>query len=124
MPVAKSVDEYLAGLPDGQRDALENLRSTIRSLVPETTETISYQMPTFKYRGRALVGYAAFKNHCSLFPYSGTVFESFAKELAPYRTSKGTIHFTPDDPLPRSLVPKLIKLRVKEIEDREKTRRR
>jgi uncharacterized protein YdhG (YjbR/CyaY superfamily) len=88
-----SVDEYLALVPDDARAALEKLRKTIKTAAPDTTETISYQMPTFKYRGRALVGFAAFKNHCSLFPYSAKVMDLCKAELESYETSKGTIRF-------------------------------
>jgi uncharacterized protein YdhG (YjbR/CyaY superfamily) len=82
------------------------LRATVKAAAPDTTETISYQMPTFKYRGRALVGFAAFKNHCSLFPYSTKVFETYEEEIGSMRTSKGTIQFSSDRPIPAALVEK------------------
>lgn len=71
-------------------------------------------MPTFKWRGKTVAHFAAFKNHCSLFPASGTVFETFREELAPFKTSKGTVQFTPDDPLPESLVKKILEVRMKD----------
>ena len=111
-----SVDEYLSQVPEEPRAALEDLRETIKAAAPDTTETISYQMPTFKYRGRALVGFAAFKNHCSLFPYSGRVLDTYQEELGSFKTSKGTIQFTTDHPLPTSLVKKIVKTRLAEIE--------
>jgi uncharacterized protein YdhG (YjbR/CyaY superfamily) len=111
-----SVDEYLAQVPDKERKVLENLRKTIRGAAPDTTESISYQMPTFKYRGRALVGFAAFKDHCSLFPFSTKVLEIYKEELGHMRASKGTIHFTVDKPLPVALVKKIVKTRIGEIE--------
>ena len=81
MTTASSVEEYLAGVPAAERAALEELRATIRAAAPDTIETISYQMPTFKYRRRALVGFAAFTHHCSLFPYSKGVLVTLADEL-------------------------------------------
>jgi uncharacterized protein YdhG (YjbR/CyaY superfamily) len=113
-----SVEEYLSQVPEEARAALEKLRQTIKAAAPNTTEVISYQMPTFKYQGRALVGFAAFKNHCSLFPYSTKVFDTYDEELSPFRTSKGTIRFSIDKPLPAALVKKLVKARIKEIESR------
>ena len=111
-----SVEDYLSRVPDDARAALERLRKTIKAAAPNTTETISYQMPTFKYQGRALVGYAAFKDHCSLFPYSTGVMDSLKDELQSYETSKGTIRFPADKPLPIALVKKIVKVRVEEIE--------
>jgi uncharacterized protein YdhG (YjbR/CyaY superfamily) len=112
-----SVDEYLFQIPEEARAALEDLRKTIKTAAPDATETISYQMPTFKYRGRALVGFAAFKNHCSLFPYSGKVLDDYQEELGSFKTSKGTIQFTTDRPLPKPLVKKIVKTRIAEIEE-------
>jgi uncharacterized protein YdhG (YjbR/CyaY superfamily) len=113
-PAAKNVDEYLAGLPEPARGTLTHVRAVIRSVVPkETTEVISYGIPMFKFNGM-LVGYAAFKNHCSLFPTGSGVIDQFAKELANYRRSKGTIQFPSDKPLPDSLIKKIVKARVKE----------
>jgi uncharacterized protein YdhG (YjbR/CyaY superfamily) len=112
--VAKTVDEYLAGVPEPACGTLKHIRAVIRSVVPkETTEVISYGIPMFKFNGM-LVGYAAFKNHCSLFPTGSGVLDQFEKELQGYRVSKGTIHFPPDKPLPDALVKKIVKARVKE----------
>jgi uncharacterized protein YdhG (YjbR/CyaY superfamily) len=111
---AKNVDEYLAGTPEPAGSTLKHIRAVIRSVVPkEATEVISYGMPMFKYNGM-LVGYAAFKNHCSLFPTGSGVIEKFAKELKGYATSRGTIQFPSDKPLPDALVKKIVKARVKE----------
>jgi uncharacterized protein YdhG (YjbR/CyaY superfamily) len=118
MPGPGSVEDYLSEVPDEARAALERLRKTIKAAAPDTTETISYQMPTFKFQGRALMGYAAFKNHCSLFPYSSRVLDSYKKELEPFETSKGTIRFLVDKPLPDGLVKKLVKARIEEIKSR------
>ena len=120
MAAASTVDEYLARVPEDSRRALEHLRETIRAAAPDTTEVISYQMPTFKYHGRALVGFAAFKNHCSVFPYSKSVMATLEEELRPFDVeSKGaTIRFTTDEPLPDELVRKLVQVRMAEIEAR------
>jgi uncharacterized protein YdhG (YjbR/CyaY superfamily) len=113
-----SVEQYFSQVPKESRAALGELRNTIKAVAPKTTETISYQMPTFKYRGRALVGIAAFKNHCSLFPYSTEVLDTYEGELGALRTSKGTIRFPAGEPLPTGLVRKLVKARIEEIEKR------
>jgi uncharacterized protein YdhG (YjbR/CyaY superfamily) len=111
---AKSVDEYLANIPEPARSTLKHVRAVIRSVVPNgTTEVISYGIPMFKYNGM-LVGYAAFKKHCSLFPTGSRVLDRFEKQLIGYRTSKGTIQFPPDKPLPDALLTKIVKARVKE----------
>ena len=110
----KTVDEYLADIPEPAQNTLRHIRAVIRSVVPaETTEVISYGIPMFKYRGM-LVGYAAFNKHCSLFPTGSGVLDHFEKELRGYRTSKGTIQFPSDKPLPDALVKKIVKARVKE----------
>jgi uncharacterized protein YdhG (YjbR/CyaY superfamily) len=115
-----TIDAYLAPLPEEVRSALERVRRTIKAAAPETTETISYQMPTFKYRGRALVGFAAFKNHCSLFPYSRKVMIVLEQDLQGYDTSgKGaTIRFTTEKPLPAALIRKVVRTRIEEIDAR------
>lgn len=115
---ALSVEHYLAAQPKEVRAALELLRKTIRSVVPDAEEVISYQIPTFKLGG-PLVAYAAFANHCSFFVMSPPLMEKFAKELAPYEVGKATIHFAPEKPLPTTLVKRLVKARVKEIEARK-----
>jgi uncharacterized protein YdhG (YjbR/CyaY superfamily) len=116
---AADVESYLAGCPEPHRTTLEKLRATIRSVVPkETTEAISYGMPSFRYKG-GLVAYGAFKEHCSFFPMSGRLVEEFADELKAYKTSKGTIQFPPDKPLPAALVKKMVKARVTQNEMRK-----
>jgi uncharacterized protein YdhG (YjbR/CyaY superfamily) len=109
-----SVEDYLAGLPEESRAALERLRQVIRAAVPEATEGIAWQMPAFRAHDRWLVGYAAFRDHCSFFPMSTRVLEAFAAELEPYSTSKGTIRFSTDHPLPAALVKKMVKARLEE----------
>jgi uncharacterized protein YdhG (YjbR/CyaY superfamily) len=115
---AKSVDEYLKNIPEPARSTLNKIREAIRSAVPpEAVETISYGMPAFKYKG-VLVWYAAFSNHCSLFP-TASIAEEFKKELQGYSISKGTIQFSTEKPLPVSLVRKLVKARVAQNKSKE-----
>ncbi|HTD22001.1 MAG TPA: DUF1801 domain-containing protein [Terriglobales bacterium] len=116
---AKNVDEYIAGLPEPARGTLNKMRATIRSAVPpEATETISYGIPAFKHK-RVLVWFAAFSNHCSLFP-TASVIEAFKDELKGFTKSKGTIHFATDKPLPTALVKKLVKARVAQNESKKR----
>jgi uncharacterized protein YdhG (YjbR/CyaY superfamily) len=110
------MDEYLAGVAEPARSTLEQVRAVIRAAVPEgSTEEISYQVPTFKYKG-SLVAFAAFKKHWSLFPCSGSLTATLAEDLQGYQTSKGTIQFPIDQPLPAALVEKIVRLRVAENE--------
>ncbi|MGH9397612.1 MAG: iron chaperone [Terriglobia bacterium] len=114
----KNVDEYVAGVPEPARSTLKKIRAAIRSAVPpEATETISYRIPAFKYKG-VLVWFAAFSNHCSLFP-TASVVEAFKNELKGFSTSKGTIHFPTDKPLPTALVKKLVRARVTQHESKK-----
>jgi len=111
----KDVDEYLAGVPEPARNTLKKVRAVIRSAVPaEATECISYGMPAFKNKG-VLVWFAAFTKHCSLFP-TAAVIEAFKKELKGFSTSKGTIQFPTDKPLPAALLRKMVKARVAQNE--------
>ena len=117
---ATTIDEYLAVVPEPGRTTLENMRATIRAAAPAASEVISYGMPAFKYRGRGLVAIAAFKKHCSLFPMSGAVIEKFKVELEGFHTSKGTLQFPLDKPLPASLVKKIVRARMVEIDAKNK----
>ncbi len=114
MAAPTSVEAYLAALPEESRAALEALRRTIRAAAPEATETIAYEMPAFRDRGRFLVSYAAYRNHCSLFPASQAVREALGDELEPYLSGKGTIRFRAEEPLPAALVTRIVKLRLEE----------
>src|SRR5260370_1738332 len=115
----RSVDEYLAGVPEPARGTLNKLRAAIRSAVPtEATETISYGIPAFKYKG-VLVWFAAFSKHCSLFP-TASVIETFKNELQGFSISKGTIQFLMDKPLPTALVKKIVKARAAQIENKKR----
>ena len=114
----KTVDEYLARVPEPARTTLNKIRAVIRSVVPaEATESISYGVPTFKYKG-PVIWFAAFSKHCSVFP-TAAVIEQFKDELKAYTTSKGTIQFPLDKPLPAALVKKMVKARIAEIETQE-----
>jgi len=112
----KNVDEYLAGVPKEARATLEKLRQTIKAAAPMASEGISYQMPMYKHHGM-VVGFAAFKDHCSIFPGSA-VMDAHRAELSRYDTSKGTIRFPANKPLPAALVKKLVRARIKENEVR------
>jgi uncharacterized protein YdhG (YjbR/CyaY superfamily) len=121
--IPKDIDEYLAGVPEPARTTLSKVRAVIRSVVPrEATEAISYRIPTFKYQG-SLVAFAAFKNHCSLFPMSMAVIAAFKNELQGYEAFKGTIHFPLDKPLPTPLLKKIVKMRIAQNEERKRQRR-
>jgi len=114
----KNVDEYLAGVPEPARATLNKMREAIRSaLPPEATETISYRIPAFKCK-RVLVWFAAFSDHCSLFP-TASVIEAFKRELKGFSTSKGTIHFPTDKPLPIALIQRLVKARAAQDEPKK-----
>src|SRR6266853_1870414 len=108
----KDVDEYLASVPERARSTLNKVRAAIRSTVPrEATETITYRIPVFKYKG-LLIGFAAFAHHCSLYPMSMSVMEVFKNQLKSFDTSKGTIRFSVDKPPSGALVKKLVKARI------------
>jgi uncharacterized protein YdhG (YjbR/CyaY superfamily) len=114
----RSVLECLAPpfshVPKEQRAALEKVRKTILSAAPGAEETIAYQMPAVRVDGRLVVSYAAFKDHCSLFPMSYRALRENADALKPYLAEKSTLHFTPDKPIPAALVRKIVKARLEE----------
>lgn len=109
----QTIDEYLAGLPDDVRDALEDLRRVIKEAAPDAVESISYRVPTFRV-GSPVVAFGVAKHHCSLYVMSPPLVASMADELAPYRVSGATIHFTPSEPLPAALVTRLVRARIEE----------
>ena len=113
----KTVDEYLARVPSDLRAALQRLRETIKEAAPKAEEVISYGMPAFRHHGM-LVYYAAFKDHGSFFGASRTTLGQFATELKPFEAGRGTLHFTPQRPLPPALVKRIVKARVAENEAR------
>ncbi len=106
----RTVDEYLARVDPNQRAALNRLRRAIRSVAPRAEECISYQLPAFRLDGRVLVWFGAGANHCAFYP--GGVVQAFKRELQDYKTSKGTVRFQPDHPIPVRLIRKLVKARI------------
>lgn len=109
---AADIDGYLAGVGEPKRSTLEALRAMIRSALPDAEECISYGCPAFKVRGKTVAGFAAFKNHLSYLPHSGSVFPELRAELAGYSMSSGALRFAIDEPLPGDLVEKLIAVRM------------
>jgi uncharacterized protein YdhG (YjbR/CyaY superfamily) len=107
----RTIDEYLSLVSEDKRAALQALREMIRATAPEAEECISYKMPAFRLNGM-LVGFAAAKNHCALYAWNGSSVGMFADELKGYDTSKGAIRFTPDKPLPETLVRRLVEMKV------------
>jgi uncharacterized protein YdhG (YjbR/CyaY superfamily) len=118
--IPKDPDEYIDAVPEPARSTLKKLRKTIQSLVPPgTTETISYRMPAFRYK-RILLIYGAFADHCSLFPMDASLITKFAKDLKGFSTAKGTIRFPVDNPLPATLLKKIVNARVAQNEKGKK----
>lgn len=113
-PKGPTHEDYLAGLPAEKRAALEKLRRTIRAAAPRADECVSYGLPAFRLDGRVLVLFGATAKHCSFFPGSGTAVEAHKGDLRGYGTSKGTIRFDVEKPLPASLVRKIVKYRIAE----------
>ena len=107
-----TIDEYIKQFPEGIQSILEKIRKTIRKAAPDATETISYQMPTFKLNGN-LVHFAAFKNHIGFYPVPSGI-EAFKEELLPYIAGKGTLRFPLGEPIPYDLIEKVVAYRVKE----------
>jgi len=115
MATPTDVNDYLAGLPEDRRAAMEDIRRAIKAGAPEATEVISYNMPAFKsHGGQFLVSYDAYKAHYSLFPASGAVVEALGAEIAPYLAGKGTIRFPASRPIPTALVTKIVEIRFAE----------
>jgi uncharacterized protein YdhG (YjbR/CyaY superfamily) len=110
-----SVDRYLAEAPSPHRATLEVIRATLRELLPDAVEELSYGMPSFNVGGKAVAGYAYFKNHCSYFPHSGSVLPELGDDLNGYEWSKGTLKFPIDEPLPRPLLERLVGTRLDEL---------
>lgn len=114
---SKEVTAHLAKVPQPQRATLESLRKTILEIIPEAEEVISYGFPGYRLEGKIICGFDAFKNHCSYFPHSSLVIPELEGELADYKTSKGALQFAIDKPLPKALVRKLIKTRMRIISE-------
>ena len=117
----KTIDEYFASVNANHRDALQKIREAIHAVAPNAEECISYGIPAFRLNGRSLVFFGAWANHCALYPGSSATLKKFRNELRDFQTSKGTLRFSPDNPLPVALVKKLVKARVAQI-DNDRTR--
>jgi uncharacterized protein YdhG (YjbR/CyaY superfamily) len=111
----KEIDEYLAALEEPKRSTLAQLRDTIMSIVPDAQQCISYGMPAFMLRGKTIAGFAAFKNHLSYLPHSGSVIPALTTATKGFSGTKGSLHFPVDRPLPKSLVKKLLVARIAEV---------
>ena len=117
---ANTIDEFLAAVSPEQRQALERIRKAIRSAAPKAEEGMSYGLPAFRLNGKPLVAFGATANHCAFFPMDSTTIAAHADELADFETSKGTIRFQPDNPLPIALVKKIVKAKISAIEQSKK----
>jgi uncharacterized protein YdhG (YjbR/CyaY superfamily) len=113
---ARDIDEYLDQVDEPQRCALRSLRDQLRELLPDAQECISYGMPAFWLDGKVIAGFAAFKNHLSYLPHSGSVLPALADDLAGFASTKGSLHFTVDQPLPTEVVAKLVATRLGQLE--------
>ncbi|HEX9039515.1 MAG TPA: DUF1801 domain-containing protein [Trebonia sp.] len=111
---AREIDQYLAGLDEPKRETLAQLRQAILAVLPEAEQGMSYRLPAFKVRGKTIAGFAAFKDHLSYLPHSGSVFPELKDELEGYTASTGALHFDIGRPLPASLVEKLIAVRLRQ----------
>ena len=112
---ATEIDDYLAGVDEPKREVLEQLRRDILAVLPDAEQCLSYAMPAFKVEGRAVAGFAAFKDHLSYLPHSGSVLSALDADVADYRRSKGSLRFTTDHTIPSALVAKLIAARLAEL---------
>ena len=112
---AAEIDGYLASVEEPKRSTLEALRQSILAVVPDAEQCISYGMPAFKVRGKTIAGFAAFKDHLSYLPHSGSVLGELDDEVAGYQTTKGSLHFAVDQPLPDDLVRRLVETRKQQL---------
>jgi uncharacterized protein YdhG (YjbR/CyaY superfamily) len=114
------IDGYLAGLDEPKRAALERLRQTILGIIPDAEQCLSYRVPAFRVHGQVVAGFAAFTNHLSYFPFSGSVLGELGDDVAGYTGTKSSLHFPVDRPLPEALVRKLIDVRLSQVRDRHR----
>jgi len=112
---AEEVDQYLRGVEEPKRGTLETLRRTILEIVPDAEQVISYRVPAFRVHGKTVAGFAAFQNHLSYLPFSGSVLRQFTGDLEGYTTTKSALHFSVDRPLPKKLLRNLIAARLAEV---------
>jgi uncharacterized protein YdhG (YjbR/CyaY superfamily) len=111
---ANPVEEYLAGLDEPKQSTLRQLRSSILEVIPEAEEGISYGLPAFRVRGQVIAGFAAFTKHLSYLPHSGSVIPELGEKGTGYASTKGSLHFPLDTPLPKTLVRQLVKVRLRQ----------
>ena len=109
------IDAYIAALDEPKRSTLEEMRRRILEVIPDSQQALAYRVPAFKVNGKNVAGFAAFKDHLSYLPYSGSVVSALGDDVAAYRTSKGSLMFAVDKPLPKALVKKLIRTRLREL---------
>jgi uncharacterized protein YdhG (YjbR/CyaY superfamily) len=112
-----TIDDYLKGIPEDRRHALEDLRAKIRSVVPIAEECISYRMPAFRLGGAVVAGFLATAKGCSYFPFSGSTLKTLARDISRYDSTKSSLHFSADKPLPITLVRKLLRARIAETNE-------
>ena len=117
---AEDVNEYLRGLEEPKRSTLQALRRTILEIVPDAEQVISYRVPAFRVEGKTVAGFAAFTDHLSYLPFSGSILPQLANEIQGYTMTKSALHFPVDRPLPKTLVKKLIALRLREVRQRSR----
>lgn len=117
--VPKNVDDYIASQPENMQASLEKIRQLIKTTAPDAEEVISYSMPAYKFHGM-LAGFAAAKDHYGFYPWNSTTVAQFKEELKNFSTSKGTIRFPTDKPLPAALIKKIVKARMKENLEKKK----
>lgn len=117
---AQEVDDYLASAPEPHRSTLASLRNTIAGLLPDAEQCISYGVPTFKVNGKGVAGFANYPKHCAYFPMSGSITSALADELVEYKTTKGSVHFAIDEPLPVGVVKSLVDARQAELAGQRK----
>ena len=120
----KSVDDYVASHPERVQAILEQVRGVLRRALPGAEEAISYQIPAYKVGGRAVIYFAGWKAHYSVYPATAAVLSELADDLAPYETSKGTVRFPLDRPVPRRLIARIAKIRAREEAERPTRNRR
>jgi uncharacterized protein YdhG (YjbR/CyaY superfamily) len=112
---ARDIDSYLADVGEPKASTLQQLRQCVLDVIPDAEECISYGLPAFKVQGKAVAGFGAFKNHLSYLPHSGSVLPALAADLAGFESTKGSLHFPVDQPLPPELVSKLVTTRLREL---------
>ena len=112
---SEEITAYIDALDEPKRATLQKLRETILAVIPEAEQGLSYTVPAFRLHGRVVAGFAAFTNHLSYLPHSGSVFDELPEDVAAYRTSKGALRFPIDEPLPKALVEKLIVVRIAQV---------